>query len=112
MLLFLLQQVLFLPALAYGEQPVLPLRLAAHGDWPAPAADLHYGDVRAVVSVDTTAAASAVPVRAQVFWRRRDANPHAKGIFVTDSKGAVVAQSNVPLVSGTCGAVSFVRNKE
>ena len=97
-----------LPLLALAEQPVLPLRLAALGDWPTTDGTLHYGDVRAVVNVEPANAASTAPVTAQVFWRRRDAHPATKGIFVTDSRGNAVAQSSPPLVSGACGAVSFV----
>jgi hypothetical protein len=89
------------------SQPVHPLRLAAVGSWPAPAGDLHLGDVRALVEVDAAAAAAAAPVSVQIWWRRRDANPEVKSVVVHDAAGQPVAQPTAAQISASCGTVTF-----
>jgi hypothetical protein len=96
---------------ARGLQPLHPLRLAQLGDWPnATAQHLHYGDVRAVVQLtdDGAATSSTAPVSVRIFWRRRDAQPEAKGVLVTDDAGNRVALAAAPQIASACGVVSFV----
>ena len=44
-----------------------------------------------------------------IWWRRRDANQHLKGIFVTDASGANVEQPIEPTFAadGSCGVITF-----
>ena len=59
--------------------PVLPL-VVASAPWPAPVNGTFYGDIRAVLQV--SAAEAGTEVLAQVFWRRRDPTPAAKGVLL------------------------------
>ena len=83
------------PTLPYPVGPNPGLRLEK-GDWvrqpPAPAKKqgLLLGDIRARLHVDATTAAAGGPVTAQIFWRRRDPNPHLKAVVVTTAAGAQV----------------------
>ena len=59
---------------------------------PAPAKEqgLLLGDIRAKLVVDAVAATAGATVTAQIFWRRRDPNPHLKAVVVTTKAGAQV----------------------
>jgi len=60
--------------------PLLPLITAAPGSWRTPA--VGWGDVRAVVNISTEDITSGGVATAQIFWRRRDANPDVKAVVV------------------------------
>jgi hypothetical protein len=89
-----------------GTSPVLPIELA-DGTWPKTQGDLHLGDIRAKVNIP--ALDSSQPVKVPIWWRRRDQNPHLKGVFITDSNGAAVQPAAPPTFAadGSCGVVTF-----
>ena len=103
----LLLVILFFPAVV-ALLPVLPLRTAPAGSWPAAASGgRYYGDVRAVVQLsagDITDDTATV----QVFWRRRDPHPSNKTVLVLDAAHAPLTVTGLD-VEADCGVVTFSR---
>ena len=74
------------PGLAWQADPEAVRQPPA----PAKKQGLLLGDIRARLHVDEVTAAAGGPVTAQIFWRRRDPNPHLKAVVVTTAAGAQV----------------------
>jgi hypothetical protein len=49
-------------------------------------------------------------VRAEIVWRRRDQNPSAKRVVVTDSEDSEIADARAPVVNLHSGHVVFTPN--
>jgi hypothetical protein len=73
--------------------------------WASP----HRGDVRAVIRVP--AALAGTPVQAEIVWRRRDQDPSAKRVLVTDSEDNEIADAHAPVVNLHSGHVVFTPNR-
>jgi len=59
--------------------PLYPILNAT--SFPDPIGDFHYGDIRARVRVNSSDIAPTTnQVNVQLFWRRRDLNPHVKSV--------------------------------
>ena len=85
--------------------PILDIVDVDTSKWPAPSRDgLYLGDIRAVLNISSTV--NKEPTTAQIFWRRRDANPSVKAVVVTDSDGNWIPAETSAVEAG-CGVVSF-----
>ena len=93
--------------------PVLPLSIAINGTWPPPWSPVcksnHCGDIRALIELTAGDITASNAATVQIFWRRRDPHPAAKGIIVTDEAGVGGFDVSASTLEGDCGVITFSR---
>ena len=86
----------------------LPTTAADATTWPYPYnTTLYLGDLRAVVHVPPSVAASAGHVRGTIWWRRRDPNPSIKAVVVTTANGTWLDGVTPLAQESDCGIIAF-----